>query len=174
MITNSKADRRRSALADLLADHLLEHGLNAASLRPLAKAAGLSDRMLIYYFESRDAAIEAGLGRVAERMTQMLNATISEQRLSPDTLRAQIHAIVLDPGLKPFMALWLELVARAARDEAPYAEISAVIAAGFLEWTRAQLDAGETEREALALQILAETEGLVLLSAAGLSVTPRG
>ncbi len=173
-MTDSKADLRRNELADLLADHLLDQGLNAASLRPLAKAAGLSDRMLIYYFDSRDAAIEAGLSRVAERMTEMLDASVSEDRLPAAALQAQINAIVLDPSLKPFMALWLELVARAAREEEPYATISAAIAAGFLEWTRMQLDAPETECEAAALQILAETEGLVLLSAAGLKITPRG
>ncbi len=172
-MTSSKADRRRSDLADRLADHLLHQGLAASSLRPLAKSAGLSDRMLIYYFGSRNAAIEAGLARVAERMTAILDQQTSTAKRPPEALLAQIRSVVLDPQLQPFMALWLELVARAARRQAPYDAISAFIAAGFLDWTKAQLDSSEHERDRTALRVLAETEGLVLLQAAGLPINPR-
>jgi AcrR family transcriptional regulator len=41
-----KSDDKRDALLDSMADFVLTHGLSAASLRPLAKAAGLSDRII--------------------------------------------------------------------------------------------------------------------------------
>jgi len=41
------ATDRHDALIDWLADHVLAHGLSASSLRPLAKAAGTSGRMLL-------------------------------------------------------------------------------------------------------------------------------
>ena len=49
-----KKPNRQALLADL-AEHVLKNGLNNASLRPMAKAAGTSDRMLIYHFGSKDA-----------------------------------------------------------------------------------------------------------------------
>ena len=106
-------------------------------------------------------------------MTTLLETSTSQNRLKPEALIAQIKAVVLDPALRPFMALWLELVARAARNEAPYAEASAVIATGFLDWTKQQLDVSPARRDEEALKVLAQIEGLVLLQAAGLKINPR-
>ena len=44
----TRTDKDRTRLLDRLAAHVIAHGLSAASLRPLAKAAGTSDRMLMY------------------------------------------------------------------------------------------------------------------------------
>ena len=43
----------RENLLPLLAAYVLEHGLAGLSLRPLAAAAGTSDRMLLYHFASK-------------------------------------------------------------------------------------------------------------------------
>ncbi|MFY8208820.1 MAG: TetR/AcrR family transcriptional regulator, partial [Caulobacter sp.] len=43
-------DEQRARVIAVLADHLLATGLSQASLRQLAAAAGVSDRMLLYYF----------------------------------------------------------------------------------------------------------------------------
>ena len=45
---------RRGELLDRMAAHLLAHGLEGANLRPLARAAGTSDRMLLYYFADKE------------------------------------------------------------------------------------------------------------------------
>jgi AcrR family transcriptional regulator len=46
----SKNYTRRAEIIQRLTDYVLAEGLSAASLRPLAKAAGTSDRLLLYYF----------------------------------------------------------------------------------------------------------------------------
>ena len=167
----AKADAKRNELADRIADHLLSKGLGAASLRPLSDAAGLSDRMLIYYFETRDNAIKAGLQRAAERMTAILTERTSPRPLPPDTLLGQVKDVVLDEALAPFMALWLEAVAKAGRNQAPYVDVAAAIAAGFLKWTASQLDIDDASRRETALRVLAQVEGLALLKAAGLPLS---
>ena len=57
----SKLDRKpkmsKETLLPLLAAHVIEHGLGGASLRPLAKAAGTSDRMLIYHFGDKETLV---------------------------------------------------------------------------------------------------------------------
>ena len=60
--------KRREEAIERMADHLLAEGLGAATLRPLAAAAGTSDRMLLYYFNDKDELLSATLHRVAERM----------------------------------------------------------------------------------------------------------
>ena len=56
---------------DALAGFILAHGLAAASLRPMAKAAGTSDRMIVYHFGDKAGAIEAGLARIAEHGVEL-------------------------------------------------------------------------------------------------------
>jgi len=53
--TAKKPPMTRDSLLPLLAAHVLTHGLGQASLRPLARAAGTSDRMLLYHFGSKEA-----------------------------------------------------------------------------------------------------------------------
>ena len=88
----SKTDERRSVIVDRLADHVLAHGLVSASLRPLAKAAGTSDRMLLYYFADKSELLAATLQRIAERSpatTEELAAivgTMTAVTLAPEVL----------------------------------------------------------------------------------------
>ena len=49
----------RETLLPLLAAYVLENGLADVSLRPLAKAAGTSDRMLLYHFGSKEELVAA-------------------------------------------------------------------------------------------------------------------
>ena len=65
----SRHAERREQLLDKVADHLLVAGIAGSSLRPLAEAVGLSDRMLLYYFKDKEDVIAGGLARVAERLT---------------------------------------------------------------------------------------------------------
>ena len=64
----SKNDTRRAEIIQRLTDYVLTEGLSAASLRPLAKAAGISDRMLLYYFADKAVMMTATLGVIAMRI----------------------------------------------------------------------------------------------------------
>src|SRR5580693_6683546 len=74
-------DERREAAIERMADHLLLEGLGAATLRPLAAAAGTSDRMLLYYFSDKDELLSATLQRLAARMTAQLDEAVPIGRL---------------------------------------------------------------------------------------------
>ena len=43
----------KTDMLNQLAQYVLEHGLNDASLRPMAAALGTSDRMLLYHFKTK-------------------------------------------------------------------------------------------------------------------------
>ena len=59
-------DRRAELLAGATV-WVLDHGLAELSLRPLARALGTSDRMLLYYFDSKDNLV-AEVSRSAAEM----------------------------------------------------------------------------------------------------------
>jgi AcrR family transcriptional regulator len=157
---------RQAQLLDQLADFVLANGLDAASLRPMAKAAGTSDRMLLYYFADKNALITAVLGHLAQRMVATLEAQRAPQPLPLDALRKELLAIVLAEDVWPFMRLWLEIAARAARGHALYRPLGEQIGRGFLAWAQGQLRSADPKRDAATL--LMTVEGAVLLKSLGL------
>lgn len=163
-----RADRR-SALLDRMADHLLAHGLEGASLRPLAAAAGTSDRMLLYYFADKDDLLGAVLDHVAARMAALLGqaGAGAASRPYPELLR-EVADAVRAPILRPYMHLWLDLAAAAARGREPHARVAGRIADGFLAWAAERLLVErEADRVPQAALLLATVDGLALLDAVG-------
>lgn len=164
-------DDRREAAIELMADHVLEEGLGAATLRPLAAAAGTSDRMLLYYFADKDELLAATLDRVAARMIVALDEAIPVvPQQSFGALLNQAWIALASKQLLPFMPLWLDLAAGAARGLQPHREIAGRIADGFLSWVTIRLLPEDDGTPSLmAPMFLAVIEGSYLLTAFGRS-----
>ena len=164
-----KAADRRAAIIDRLADHMLTHGLAASSLRALAKAAGTSDRMLLYYFADKSDLVAAALARIAERIVAFMEAQGPRAPRDVETVRREVAAIVLSPDLWPYMRIWLEMATLSAHGDPLFRSVGEAIGRGFLAWGMAQIDApDEAARTRDAARLLASIEGLVLLKALGL------
>lgn len=164
-----KSDDRRQALLDRLADYVLAEGLGAASLRPLAAAAGISDRMLLYYFKDKSEIITAVLERIAARLVGRLSKRPNAQPMPLDELSAALIQFLTTPPMRPYMRVWLEIVALAARGDAFYRATGEQIARGFLAWGAAQLDSPTPQRrEADAAKLLVRVEGMLVLQSVGL------
>ena len=164
----SKSDDRRSVIIDALADHVLAHGLPAASLRPLAKAAGISDRMLLYYFKDKAEVMAAVLERVALRLTMVMEAMGARTPQPLAILHQELLRVLLADEIWPFMCVWLEIAALSARGDPMYRAIGEAIGRGFLAWGTAQIDGPAETRDADALHLLAMIEGAVVLKSLGI------
>jgi AcrR family transcriptional regulator len=160
---------RREAAIERMADHVLSEGLGAATLRPLAAAAGTSDRMLLYYFVDKDELLTATLDRIASRMIAQLDRAIPVEPRRPfAVLLEQVWAALATDSLQPFMPLWLDLASGAARGVQPHRDVAGEIADGFLAWVTVRLQP-ESDRgpPLLAPLFLASIEGMYLLKAIG-------
>lgn len=164
-------NHRREAAIERMADHVLAEGLGAATLRPLAAAAGTSDRMLLYYFVDKDELLAATLDRVAARMIVALDEVIpATPQKSFGALLDQAWIALASERLQPFMPLWLDLAAGAARGLQPHREIAGRIADGFLSWVSIRLlPEDDGKPSPMAPLFLAVIEGSHLLSAFGRS-----
>ena len=163
---------KRDAIVDRLADHVLASGLAGSSLRPLAAAAGLSDRMLLYHFDNKADVMAAAIDRVAERLRVDLDRHASGEALPLERLTQRIVPIVLSSELWPYIRLWLEIVAAAALGDEFYRATGARIAEGFLAWCAGQIDsADEVSRGREAARLLVMIEGAALLHAIGQNKT---
>ena len=78
---------RRATLLAACTDHVLEEGLIGLSLRPLAKAVGTSDRMLIYHFGSRDGLVAAVIDESTNRSVAYLNGLTAPSTVRSGVLR---------------------------------------------------------------------------------------
>lgn len=152
-----------------MAEHVLAHGLTLATLRPLARAAGTSDRMLIYHFGTKDGVIAALLDGLAVRFTAILDATpLPAQRSVPDLVRA-ILPLMQSPVGAAYGAIFLEVVAGAARGTPVYQQAAARILVHFQGWIAARLPATDPPGRApeIAALALGTIEGMVVLGSAG-------
>ncbi len=161
-------DRRTDRL-ERIADHILTHGLIATRLRPLAKAAQTSDRMLLYYFRDKAEIMASALEVVAARMVALMSANVAPQPLPFVVLMPQLAKMVGDDAFWPFMRVWLEIASRAAGGDAFYLQTGEALGRGFLAWGAAQIATeDEAERTQLAARLLVTVEGMVLLKSIGL------
>lgn len=168
----SKTEERRSAIVDRLADHVLAHGLVSASLRPLAKAVGTSDRMLLYYFTDKSELLAATLQRIAERMTVAMADQAAPEPLPLDALQKRLAGFLFEERFWPYMCVWIELASRSARGDPLYSPIAKAIGQGFLAWGEPQLVAENDDVRARdAARLLVAIEGMVLVRAIGLGDT---
>lgn len=157
---------QRDRATKQLAAHLIATGLSQTSLRQLALAADVSDRMLLYYFPDKAGALTAALSMVAADLAAILGEAIpADFRLAPGALIARAVTATADPRVRPYMALWIEIVAAAARGEAPYREVAGQIAGGFLDWVQSRLAGEPAETRGQALAILAMVDGVALIAA---------
>lgn len=164
----------REVLLPRLAAHVLAHGLGQASLRPLAKAAGTSDRMLIYHFGTKEALITELLGYIAGVYSAMLDGVLAEDR---PTTRSEVLMRILaqndDPALAPFMMLWWEIVAGAARDLPGFRVAARAMVEQLHAWLEGQMPASDPDPKGGASYLLTVIEGTMMLAALGHEDTAR-
>ena len=154
----------RDRLLPPMAAHVLRHGLTGASLRPLAKAAGTSDRMLIYHFGTKEGLIAALLthlaGDFAARLSELTTGPFPDAESAVrDLVAAQLRAEMTD-----YVRLWMEIVAEAARGSAAHRQAGGAILTGLAAWLAERLH--PADRHA-TWQIILQIEGAMVLWSLG-------
>jgi len=163
----NKKEVKKQIIIEKLADHLLVHGMKASSLRQLAAAAGMSDRMLLHYFENKEELLTATLVLINERLIRILESASSEQ-MPFQILLPHLAQMIKNPLIRPNLKLWLELVPLTAEEEEPYLDIARQICDTFFDWLTSVLQVErEDERIPLASLAFATIEGFVLMDELG-------
>lgn len=158
----------REALLPPMAAHVLRHGVASASLRPLARAAGTSDRMLIYHFGNKEGLIELLLEHIADIYADTLDRAFAQRDAgSWNEVVARIMDLTGDPAMEPFLVLWWEIVAGSAQGNAAYRKAAKAMMERLLEWLESQMPAGDPDRAGGARFLLTLIEGALMLRAAG-------
>jgi AcrR family transcriptional regulator len=108
----------RDRLLRLIADYVLEHGIAGMTLRGLGAAIGTNNRMLLYYFGSKEQLIAHALAAAAQRFPAFTAAmTALDDPGAPlvDRLLAAWRGIA-EPENLPFLRLFFEVFGQAAHN----------------------------------------------------------
>lgn len=107
---------RRSARRDELLErayaYVLEHGLGALSLRPLAAAIGSSPGVLLFLFDSKDGLVRALLARARADELAQLERVRAQDPSDLASAAAAVWRWLSAPAHRPLLLLWLETYAR--------------------------------------------------------------
>lgn len=131
----------------------------------MAKAAGTSDRMLVYHFQTKAGAVRAALDVIAARNIAALDAALPPRPLAAAALLPRIGHAMRAELFQDSMAVFFELAARALRGDEDARTVGGRIASHFRDWLAARLL--EPER---AGELLAAIEGWGVLRAVGLDL----
>ena len=152
---------KREEIIQLVADHLVTQGFENSGIRALTASAGISDRMLMYYFETKEDLIAQALLLLAEGMAQSLDELVPQGKASAAQI---IAALTLSAGQnqaqRRVLMLWFEIVGLAVRGGAPYKTAAQQILTNYEQWIAGKLPANQSHR---AREILAQIEGQLLL-----------
>ena len=158
----------RENLLPAMAAHVLAHGISGLSLRPLAEAAGTSDRMLIYHFGNKQQLIADLLAHLAQMYATSLDARVGETRAK--TRKECIQRVLAETGsaeMEPFMAVWWEIVAGCARGVPGYRDAAGKIMEQLLAWLETQMPADDPDPQGGARYLLTLIEGTQMLGVVG-------
>ncbi len=163
---------KRQEVLEQIADYVLGVGLTGLSLRPLAAAIGTSDRMLLYYFTDKNELITETVIQISARLMGRLQVELI--RPQPyESLLPTLYSLLIQDAYRPYMQIWFELVALAARHEEPFRSISCQIADAFLGWMSQYLEvAEEADRADRTALLLGTLEGFFLLEYLGRGSIP--
>jgi AcrR family transcriptional regulator len=110
------ADRdRRARLVDAAVDHVAAHGIGDLSLRRLGAAIGVSHRMLIHYFGSKEQLLVEIVRASERRQRELLSRLRLEPGLSPADVARLLWRRLTDPRLAGQERLFFEICGHALR-----------------------------------------------------------
>lgn len=152
---------KRTHIVQAVAAHLVREGFGNSGIRALAASAGLSDRMLMYYFETKESLIASALRLLAENMAKGLEALLPPKPMTPEAIVRTLVESARMPGQTAVLQLWFEIVGLAVRGQEPYRSTVNDILAAWEAWLLLRLAPKDQHR---ARAVLAEVEGSLMLA----------
>lgn len=160
---SNSPERRR--LAGLVADLVLADGMLDHSLSGIARQIGSNNRMLLYYFGSKGALLQAAATTAAERFPHLASVF---DRLASDDLPLEERLLrawddIGDPENRPYLVMFFHRFGVAIGAPEEWAEFLAELGTGWVALVRDVLEREGYPRpdaENAATRLVAQWRGL--------------
>jgi AcrR family transcriptional regulator len=124
MVERSGSERQR--LLRLVAEHVVAHGVASLTLRGLSRAVGSNNRMLLYYFGSKEALVGEAMQAVGREFFPTFEHAWSGVESGDRPLEQDLQRVwesISDPANLPFLRLFFEVFGLAAQEGAGYSGV---------------------------------------------------
>lgn len=153
----------REQLLAAAVDAATEDGLRALTFGRLARRLGASDRILVYYFPTKDHLIGEVLGEMGARLREALAAASQAPARDHLDLARAAWPVLARAEVDPTFALFFEALGLAAAGTEPYRAVAVALLDGWASWLEGILEGDADVRRTEAEAAIAVLDGLLLL-----------
>lgn len=148
-------------------DAALEGGLSRLTFGRLASRLQISDRMVVYYFPTKDDLVTSVLAVVGDRLQNVLAAAFSTPMNDHRSLVAAAWPVVAKPEYDPLFGLYFEAIGQATAGLEPYRSVASLLVEGWIEWLSGFVVGSPDHRRMEATAAVALLDGLLLMRLLG-------
>jgi len=153
----------REQILDGAVDAAISDGLSQLTFGRLAKRLAISDRVVVYYFPTKDDLITEVLLLVGARLQEVLGGAFTGPADDHIALAKAAWPVLAPPQIDPLFALFFEAIGLAAAGREPYASLATQLLAGWAAWLAGFFAGTPGHRRAEAEATMAVFDGLLLL-----------
>lgn len=156
----------KHAKEDILAGALasaFDDGLSQLTYGRVAKALGISDRIVVYYFPTKNDLIGEVLLSVGVELQQTLGPALAEPAADHLAVARAVWPVLARPEADPVFALFFEANGLAASGREPYRTLIPQLVESWIAWTESFIEGPVDERRTEAETAIALIDGLLLV-----------
>lgn len=141
----------------------LEEGVSRLTFGRLAKQLGISDRVIVYYFPSKDDLVSEVLAALGSELQRALAPVFAQKVSDHAQMLRRAWPVVARDDLDGTFALFFEASGLAASGCEPYRTVVPRLVQGWIDWAASFIDGTPTHRRREAAATIAAVDGLLLL-----------
>jgi AcrR family transcriptional regulator len=144
-------------------------GLAALSFGRVARRLRISDRTVVYYFPTKSDLIVAVVSKLGAQLQAVLQEAFGDDRLSERDLLRRSWPVLASSQADPLFAVFFQSVGLATAGVDPYPALVARLIDDWAAWLSPRIDLGDVHdasdelRRVIALALMAQLDGLLLL-----------
>jgi AcrR family transcriptional regulator len=148
-------------------DTAFDGGLSLLSFGRVAKRLGVNDRIVVYYFPTKDDLVTEVVVAMGIQLQETLAPAFTSPAADHRELLGRAWPILARPDADPVFALFFEANGLATAGREPYATLVPQLVETWIGWAAGFLTGPTEERRAEAETAIAVVDGLLLLRQLG-------
>jgi AcrR family transcriptional regulator len=140
-----------------------DDGLSRLTFGRVAKRLGISDRVVVYYFPTKEDLISEVVVAMGLQLQERVAGSLGSPAADHRDLVRRAWSTLAHPDSDPVFALFFEANGLAAAGQEPYRSLVPALVEGWVSWAAGFIDGPPFRRRAEAEAAIALTDGLLLL-----------
>ncbi len=140
-----------------------EEGLSQLTFGRVANRLGISDRVVVYYFPTKDDLVSEVVLAMGVQLQQTLEAAFTERVADHRELIRAAWPVIATPDADAVFALFFEAIGLATAGREPYRTLVPTLVELWIAWAAEFIDGTPDERRTEAETAIALIDGLLLL-----------